>query len=470
MHKSQLVELLRTFDKKEVRDCRKWLRSPYHNQRQDVIDLFDYFFKGNNLYNEKKLTKEKAFPYVYPKEAFDDAKIRQSIHFLLKALETYLLFIESTQQTFSTQLTLAKVYRERHIHKTAQRTLQHAHDYFEQTPTRNSPYYWDHFAYEQEAYLQHVSAKSNRYVYDNLQRLAESLDEAYCIEQLRLACLRLSTIKSSRDNTKTTLIEEFLNSSGQLKYQDSKGVQLYYALYKLLTNPSDEYFQSLKTEAERSLNLFAPNEIREIILIIINYCARKVNTGERSYFAESFYFYKLLLQYNAFLDNGFFDPPNFKNITSIGNILEEFNWVERFIHKYKQYLDDDHRENYTTFCLAQLHYYKNDYEKAMRYLAAYEYDDILLNLNSRAMLTKMYYELGENTALEAHLESSKVYLRRKKGITDVYRSLYSNLFKYTRKLLHVNPYDKEKRTKLKKEIETAPLNDKKWFLEQLEKL
>ena len=44
MIKSQLVELLRSFDKKEIRDCRKWLNSPYHNQRQDVIDLFEYFF------------------------------------------------------------------------------------------------------------------------------------------------------------------------------------------------------------------------------------------------------------------------------------------------------------------------------------------------------------------------------------------------------------------------------------------
>jgi hypothetical protein len=468
MHKSQLVELLRTFDKKEVRDCRKWLRSPYHNQRQDVVDLFDYFFKGSNLQREAKLTKEKVFCVLFPKEPFDDAKIRQSMHFLLKALEEYLLYRETTKQGFATQLTLAKIYRERQLSKPAQKSLHHAKNSFQKIQTRNSAYYWQHFTFEQEAYLQYMSSNNNRYVYENVQKLAEDLDKAYCIEQMRLACLRLSTIKSTKDKIHTSLIEKL--SLSDIDYLEFDGIRLYYALYQLLTQPSEIHFSQLKIEVEESLSLLDIDAVRELLLLVINYCARRVNAGERAYFAESLYFYKLLLQHHAFLDNGFFDPPNFKNIVSIGNLLKEFDWVEQFIHDYKQYLDDDHRENYTTFCLADLYYHKLDYKKAMRYLAAYEYDDILLNLNSRAMLTKMYYELNETIALEAHLESSRVYLRRKEGITDNYRNVYSNIFRYTQKLLHVNPYDKEKKQKLRTEIENAPLMNKKWFLEQLEKL
>ncbi|MEM1328443.1 MAG: hypothetical protein AAGI23_20985 [Bacteroidota bacterium] len=468
MHRSQLVELLRTFDKKEVRDCRKWLRSPYHNQRQDVIDLFDYFFKGSNLEKETKLRKEKVFTVLFPKESFDDAKIRQSMHFLLRALESYLLFKESTIQSFSTQLILAKIYRKRQLNKTAQKALQHTDQLLGDIFTRSSSYYWNNFVYEQEAYVQHVLNNNNRYLYDNVQKLSETLDEAYCIEQLRLVCLRLSTIKSSQDVSYTSLIEKL--SLPNIKYIKSEGIKIYFTLYLLLTQPSQTHFNRLKQEVESNLFLLDTDAIREFLLLLINYCVRKINSGEKQYLAELFHFYQLLIEHNAFLENGFLNPNLFKNIVTNGSILNEFDWVEQFIHDYKEYLDDDHRENYTTFCLAQLYYYKKDYDTAMRYLAAYEYDDILLNLNSRGMLTKMYYELAETTALEAHLESSKVYLRRKKGIPDNYRNVYGNFFRYTRKLLHVNPYDKEKRAKLKTEIESAPLIDKKWFLGELEKL
>ncbi|MEM6700637.1 MAG: hypothetical protein AAF599_19690, partial [Bacteroidota bacterium] len=111
------------------------------------------------------------------------------------------------------------------------------------------------------------------------------------------------------------------------------------------------------------------------------------------------------------------------------------------------------------------------YEQAMRYLAQYEHDDILLNLNSKAMLIKMYYELEEFDTLEFLLESSKVYLRRKKGVSDNLRALYNNIIRYTSKLLRVNPYDKEKKAKLREEIQAAnPLIEKQWFLERLEQL
>jgi len=54
MQKSVLVEILRSLNRKEVRDLQKWLQSPAHNQRSDVIQLFDFLVENSS--------REKALP------------------------------------------------------------------------------------------------------------------------------------------------------------------------------------------------------------------------------------------------------------------------------------------------------------------------------------------------------------------------------------------------------------------------
>ena len=92
MKKSNIVQVLRTFSKKEVRELHKWLHSPMHNQREDVLRLLDYLVEGKHLEKEEMLVKEYLFPWVYPKETYDDAKMRQSIFFLMRCLEEFMVY------------------------------------------------------------------------------------------------------------------------------------------------------------------------------------------------------------------------------------------------------------------------------------------------------------------------------------------------------------------------------------------
>ncbi len=51
------------------------------------------------------------------------------------------------------------------------------------------------------------------------------------------------------------------------------------------------------------------------------------------------------------------------------------------------------------------------------------------------------------------------------------QSNYKNIITYTRKILKVKPYDKIAKEKLRAELqEASPLTERRWLLEQLEKL
>ena len=150
--------------------------------------------------------------------------------------------------------------------------------------------------------------------------------------------------------------------------------------------------------------------------------------------------------------------------------LKYYEEVEEYIHKYGQLLEKKYQENYINLSLASLYYSKKDYEKAMQLVNQYEFKDILINLSAKTMLLKMYYELSEFKALESLLESMRAYLQRKKEL-GTRTNTFKNTIRYTKKLIKVNPYNKDHVAKLRKEIEEAtPLTEKAWLLKQLDDL
>jgi len=117
MEKSLLILILRSCTKKEFRELRKWLNSPMHNQRPDVTRLFDYLLEDNHLNQNDFLKKEILFRWVFGKEQFDDAKLRQTMFFTTKNVEEYLIYQELLLDEVRAHTALANVYRKRKLSK-----------------------------------------------------------------------------------------------------------------------------------------------------------------------------------------------------------------------------------------------------------------------------------------------------------------------------------------------------------------
>ena len=66
MEKSRLLEVFNALSKKEIRDLRKWLHSPAHNQREDVQLLFEYLENIGQEADEKLLLKETVYSSLFP--------------------------------------------------------------------------------------------------------------------------------------------------------------------------------------------------------------------------------------------------------------------------------------------------------------------------------------------------------------------------------------------------------------------
>lgn len=469
MQNSQLIHILIGLHKKEVRELRKWLLSPAHNQRDDVLLLFDYLFEKNHLEEEAALTKERIFKKIFPKQAYEDARIRQTIHFLQKSVEEFLAYKEFQQSDTRQLLSLAEAYRRRNLDKLFEKTLRSLEEAQARSPIRDEAYLQNEYTI-QAFHYQYISEKK-RSPDTNLQAYSDSLDTQFLAGKLRLASLITAVQKIYKQDFDTGLLREALGYAEKKQLLDQPAIRVYYHIYMALSNPDQEaHFFALKEAVFQTDHYFQPEEQRDILLLAVNYCIAKMNTGNARFIQEAFELYRRGIENQALLDKGVLNHLTFINIVTTGTSLRQYDWVHRFIENYEQYLAPQFQENFGCFSRAKLHFEKREFRQAQRLLMQFDYDDILFNLSAKSMLIKIYFEEGEFSALDSLLESLRTYINRKKAIA-YHKTIYNNLIRFTKKLIRASTYDQARKDKLRQEIEqTNPLPERKWLLEQLEAL
>lgn len=472
MENSQLISILRTLDKRERREFRKWLASPFLNQRQDVMDLYEYVTTADHLEQDKFLEKEKIFRKIFPGESFDDARMRQVAHFLLKQLENFLAYQEINTEPRHMPLALARALRKRKLSKSFLRTLkilEEMHDAGERKDTLSLRLHYDQLN-EHSTFLNEQSGRTDI----KLQAAIDALDIYLLAEKLKQACYVLAHQKvytiQYRHRFLDYVLEEIRLHPSLLEHPS---IHLYYHIYQAQVLPEregEEHFFKLRNSMATFFGYFSEAERRDIYLMTLNYCVQKMNSGNAAFVREAFELYRQGLESQVLIQNGSLSKTTFLNITAIGLRLKEYDWIASFISHYTPLLEEQHRESFSLFCQAKMFFEKQEYKKAMALLVQFDPDDILINLNAKSMLLKMFYEQGETDALESLLDSFNAYLKRKE-IIGYHKQIYTQLVKYTKRLLRINPFDQQQRQKLRAEIETAnPLPERGWLLEQIDKI
>ncbi len=470
MYQSRLISLLRTLDRKEWRKLHKWLHSPAHNQREDVQRLAAWLDGHAPFDDPDALSKEAAWAHLFPARPYDDQHMRQVMHFLLKAVEEMLLHDEQNADQVRVLTMLAGVFRKRGLDKAFEATMKQARKRHEQQPWRNELYFRNQYLIEQEQYSY---LSGFRRLHLNLQEMSDALDLTYIVDKLRQSCLMLAHQTVYKADYRIGLLEPVLRYVEQEDLLRFPAIAVYYHIYHTLSEREEEsHFYRLREQIRQHYDKFPRGEMRDIYLFAINYCIGRINAGKEPFIREAFELYRAGLEQGILIEERGISAWTFRNVVTNGVYLGEFEWVARFIDEYQHLLESKFRESTVRYCQAQLHFARRDYDTAMRLLAQTDFDDILINLRAKTMLLRMYYEEGEFEALESLLQSMRTYMQRKK-VMGYHRANFQNFVRLTRKLVRLNPFNKQKREALRQEIEKAEpmtLSEKQWLLQQLDQL
>lgn len=463
MQKNRLFTLVETLNKAEVRELRKFLRSPFFNHRQDVIDLFQILCKHVSS-GQDFPDKQTLFNTLYPGvEKYDDHKVRMCMSFLFKLIEKYLLHKEYFSKPEITNRDLAQIMRKRKLSRHFERSLKQAEKSLDEQKLRNSDYLFEKLKTEREKY--NYASAQNRTEEMNLQTVTDTTDMLFITQKLRQACLALTHQKIYSTQYNLGMLEEVLAHVEKQKLLWVSSIAAYYYGYKLLTAEEDKNsLRLLLNLLLRQGEQFTAEEERGLYLLAINYCIRTYNRGIRDLEQENFTLYREGLERGYLLDAGTLSHFTYRNIVSIALILKEYEWLEKFIYDYRPKLEESRRESNFSFSLARLKYARKDYTQALELLQKADFTAPLPGLSTRMLMLKIYCDSGETDLLEAHLEAMSAYLKRKKDL-GYHRENYLNTMRMVKRRLDIAEFQKEKYRQWHEELQAMKsVAEKDWLL------
>lgn len=470
MYNSKLITLLSQLDAGERRRFRKWLRSPVHNANAILSKFYD-FLDSRKVFSEITLQRERVFSYLYGNTTYDDLQIRRLMSEFLQTLEAFLVYENRREPPALAALSRARLYRRRQMPREAGIWVEEAFRQLKARPERDAHFFLDAYFIQEERLRQ----TSTRDAALNVQEMTDELCSFFAAEMLRNACTAASHQAIYRADYKMPYIEAILADYETGRYDGIPLIRLYYLCYQCLTQPEKaEAFYALKDMLPIAGRWLPLDELRNVTVVAINYCIRRLNTDAPVFMRDVFEIYQTGLEQGVFLEHGVLSHFTYKNIVSAALTLNETAWAETFIRQYAPLLPKVYRADYEKFCMAKLRYRQHDFASAQTLLHGVTFDDVLLDLAARVLLMKIYFENGEWRLLRGFLTAFERFVNRKKTLA-YHAPNYLNIIHLTNRLVQycsgqriVTAEDLEA---LKTQIRsTQPLTERDWLEEMCAKM
>lgn len=457
-----------SLNKSEQKSFKQFLQSPYFNHREDVVLLYDYFLQCANR-SKKAPEKDIAYQKMYPKEAYNDHRLRQACSFLLDLVEQFWAIERLKNNESKLKLSTLEEYRKRHLPKHFQRSLIETENAIKQQSFRSAEFHFQQSDFLLEQYRFNFNEK--RYLDVNLKAISDQLDYAYFTIKLRQASAAISQQTVYKTDYQIDMIDEIIHHIERHQLENITAIGLYYHTYQCLSNPNEErYFFDLKEKLKESGHFFPTDEIRDLYLLAINYCIKKHNEGHDKFLKAELELYEEGLKNKHLYIDGVLSRFTYRNVVTLALTLKEYEWVEKFIEIYKDDMESIYREGNYAYCRARLAYEKKEFDIVLNLLQQADYEDILISLAAKALLLKTLFEAEAFDSLEAHLEAMRSYIRRKASIIGYHQDNYLNLIKFSKQILK-SQHDKVAMQNIYQDIEkTKALAERKWLSEWTQKI
>ena len=487
MTDNKLYTVLTYFDKIEQNRLRKYIRSPYFNVNETLMDYFDMIIEyinksekmeknGKNDRRHKKndLTKEAVWKNLFKNEPFNDMRFRKLGSELLKLVEGYLAQEIYENKPLQQINYLFEAIGQKKIEKLYSSTENNARLISTQQHHKPADYYYYQYLIEKNHY-ESFDVDMQRGEKSNVDKIINYLDEFYLVEKLKWYNSVLSRNALVSHDYKLLFIDEIVEHVKRLGYFHNSGISIYFKiLMTKLEAENEDHFEELIKLLEEYGHQFPNREVYDLYANVLNYCVNKGNKGDTKYLQKFIEIYDFTLKKGIAMNasnKGELSPWQFNNAVSASLRLDKYEWTENFIKNYQDKLPIDFRENAVSFNLGLVYFYQKKFDKVKVQLREVEYEDISYNLVSKSILIAIYYEEDNFEALISLSETFRTYLNRHKDITERIRNPYLQYISFARKLTKLIPGDKKTIEQIRQEIKDAKgVASEKWLLEKLAEL
>ena len=471
MKQTNLITLLQSFSVYELNKLRKYIISPYFNSSKRIINLFEAL--RSDILKNKLSSKEKYYQNAYPKHQFNDQKFR-NLNSDLFQLTLKFIAQEEYEKDFQEQANnLIASVKEREVKAIYDKAISTSHKWMDKIKIEDGNTFLQKFNLEKNIFNLTSEFEKKTTIKKSesditVLKINDNLDFFYMIEKLKYYNSYLSWKRLIKSDYEFPYIDRVLAIVRTHKHGLPPALQIYYEIYKTLTNQDDiESYEKLKALTKQYQHLFTQQDVKEIYESMTNFTINQINNGNEDFYEELLQTYSSGIASGAMLQNGFLSPTSFRNICALGLRMKRFEWVEEFITERLDLLEPEYQSNAFKFNMARVHFYKKNHKQVIETVREVDFVDPLYAHVSKSMILISYYELFDEEALIYFADSFSTYMRRSKSSSEKKRKDYLNFIKYIKQLNKAR-YNPELLPKIKSDIINATnIASKPWFLEKL---
>lgn len=478
MHNSKLLVVLSVFEKDELQRLVDFTRSPYFNNSYNserYLSLLEYLIAQPSLTEKTTgLTKEKAYPAVFPNEAYKKGKLEKVMSGLLSLIFEFIA-VDYPSDYLLKELRIASFFRKREKGKLFWSFTQKARKTLEKKK-KDLKYFQEKLELEEEieTFYEVHNTRSDEL---NITTTLENLDIFFILKRLIYTVSFLAQNRHIKlDVTPAVklidLIEPLILEE---EYFQVPTLQVYLKAYQVLKfrdKVRNPYYKEFKDALEKHKEHFPPMELKSLQTILRIIATAQYNYVEKSEIKELFQLFRDHLNKGYLYYDGKIYPSTLNTITIIGSRCNEFNWVENFLIKHrKKITGSQNTEEVYRLNTAYFHFYKEEYDEALNYLDE-TYQDLYYKIFAKKLEIMIYF-MTDSPLLESRMEAFKILVFRhsKSKMPGDKADIFNRFIDILRQIIHPKTFKNAKR--LSKILEKVKVNtqitEREWLMDILKK-
>jgi|GEM_PF-1375471 len=454
MKEPKLIHFLKLLPKKERKQFRNYLASPFCNPRPGLVNLYEvlirYYINGSSPFSLEKLHAK-----AYPDRTHNEKSLKANMSQLLSSYFDYLAYARFREdKPAQKRMVLEKLNA-----LGEQQYFPSLHSKAVQSLEKEGITAAD-FHYEMTLLEEELNVFRTRVPKRDSQALMHTaiqhLGHSFLLRLMRYKIRVLNHQITYQPSLEFDLMDIGMQYIAQNSDQLPPIMRLYQNLIYSLSHPNDlKAYRKATALLSRSALSLARIEAEELYTSALNFVVRQTNQGQLEFLEEIFALYQDMLQHEIIVQKGKLSPWHFKNIVNAALRLEKFAWTQDFIQHWQDLIFPDYAHNAFHYNQAILYFHQNQFEQAERHfnLVLNDFKDIHYGLDARGHLLQVYFELGNMIGLESLAHASRMFIQRNQEISKERKRMYLRFINHLNQLINIPPKNHNRLGKLYQKIE-----------------
>lgn len=234
-----------------------------------------------------------------------------------------------------------------------------------------------------------------------------------------------------------------------------------------------KYFTELRKILEANLEKISIELKYNFCTALLNYCSKKKFMDREKFIKTEFEIFRFMVENNILSIRSVknIDGAFYKNVAYSALYAGETEWALEFIHKYKNLIAVENRENFYFHALIEYYIKLKNFDEVLNYLSRIKNTNVIDKLNIRKWEILVNYELKNYESLRYIIDSSKHFVKNDKMMSPEKKSSLTNFANYVLKLISISENNADsinlKISDLRNEITKSNTYYPEWLLEKM---